>query len=215
MNNHRWRSFAADHVGTLRLGLLLVIATALLVWRPYPPATEMSPQSSVVAGFPRVYRPTAATPRIAAGLVGPIAGYPRVVDGDTIDISGTRIRLHGIDAPEATQTCTIGGQRYQCGARSTMALADFIRGHMVRCIPVGLDQYRRTIARCHTEEGNIDINAWLVRQGLAVAYRRYSVEYLADELRAHMAGRGLWAGSFQMPRDYRAEGAGETMRQSQ
>jgi endonuclease YncB( thermonuclease family) len=196
-------------MGTLRLGLLLTIAIALLVWRPYRPTTEISTQSPSTGGYPQVYRPTAAMPHPSVGMVGAIAGHPRVIDGDTIDLSGTRIRLHGIDAPELTQTCMMGVQPYQCGTRSTLALADFMRGHVVRCIPVDVDQYRRTIARCHTEDGNIDINAWLVRQGLAVAYRRYSVEYLADELAARIAGRGLWAGAFQMPWDYRDEGVGE------
>jgi endonuclease YncB( thermonuclease family) len=146
-------------MGMLRLGLLLAIAIALLVWRPYRPTTEMSPRSPGIVGYPQVYRPTAAMPRPSAGMVGAIAGHPRVIDGDTIDISGTRIRLHGIDAPELTQTCMIAGQPYRCGARSAQALADFMRGHVVGCIPVDVDQYRRTIARCHTENGNIDMNA--------------------------------------------------------
>ena len=159
MNHHRWRRFAADHMGTLRLGLLLTIAIALLVWRPYRPTTEISTQSPSTGGYPQVYRPTAAMPHPSVGMVGAIAGHPRVIDGDTIDLSGTRIRLHGIDAPELTQTCMMGVQPYQCGTRSTLALADFMRGHVVGCIPVDVDQYRRTIARCHTENGNIDMNA--------------------------------------------------------
>jgi endonuclease YncB( thermonuclease family) len=103
---------------------------------------------------------------------GAIVGYARVIDGDTLDLSGTRIRLHGIDAPEATQTCTIAEQVYRCGERATQALADLVRGQALRCDPLGLDRYRRTIGRCKIESTGQDIGSWMVRQGHAVAYAR-------------------------------------------
>jgi endonuclease YncB( thermonuclease family) len=214
MKHKKWWRFATDHMGTLRLSLLLAVAGVLLVARPFHSATNRTHWSLATARsgtfLPRVYRPTGERAR----AIGEIVGHASVIDGDTIEISGTRIRLHGIDAPESAQTCMKGGQSYRCGLQATLALADLVRSHLVRCDPVSQDQYRRTVARCHTEDGKIDIGAQLVRQGVAVAYRRYSTEYLADEGYARFAGRGLWAGSFQMPGDYRAETAGEALRWS-
>jgi endonuclease YncB( thermonuclease family) len=157
------------------------------------------------------FGPTASVSRHAARV---IVGYARVIDGDTIDVAGTRIRLHGIDAPESTQICVIDSRPYRCGERATLALGDLVRGHTVRCDSMGLDRYRRTLARCRLTENNLDIEGWLVRQGFAVAFRRYSSEYLVDEVLARIANRGLWAGTFQWPWDYRAETRSENTRRS-
>jgi endonuclease YncB( thermonuclease family) len=136
---------------------------------------------------------------------GAIVGYARVIDGDTLDLSGARIRLRGIDAPEATQTCTIAEQVYRCGERATQALADLIRGQALRCDPLGLDQYRRTIGRCKIIALASTSDPRWVRQGYAVAYTRYSCAYVHDELVARISGRGLWAGTFEWPWVYRHE----------
>jgi endonuclease YncB( thermonuclease family) len=184
------RSAARQRIGSVRLLGLLVIAT-LIAWR--------------------AMGPTEGARHVPAHSAGTIVGYARIIDGDTIEISGTRIRLFGIDAPESTQTCLIDARPYNCGERATLALVDLIRGHMVWCEATGLDRYQRTIARC-TMNDNIGINSWLVRQGLAVAYRRYSYEYVPEELLARAAGRGLWAGTFQMPWEYRMDARGETTR---
>jgi len=185
MNHRRWRFAVSKYTGTLRLAILLSIVAALVAWRIFEPAAWTQH----------------ASPRLASTL----QGYARAVDGDTIELSGTRIRLHGIDAPESAQTCLTGTLAYRCGERATLALIDLVRGQIVRCEPTGLDQYHRTIARCTIGSGGVDINARLVREGLAVAYRRYSDEYVPDETIARIAKRGLWAGTFQMPWDYRAE----------
>jgi endonuclease YncB( thermonuclease family) len=132
-------------------------------------------------------------------------GPARVIDGDTIEIANTRIRLYGIDAPEAAQTCSINNRSYRCGENATRALAGLVQGHEVRCDPTGFDRYRRTIARCEIADSSVSINSWLVRQGLAVAYRRYSHAYVSDEYIARAAHRGLWAGTFEMPWDFRHE----------
>jgi endonuclease YncB( thermonuclease family) len=136
---------------------------------------------------------------------GAIAGYASVIDGETLDLSGIRIRLHGIDAPESTQTCTTAAKVYRCGDRATQAMVDLVRGQTVRCDPMGMDRYGRTIAGCKIENTGQDIEAWMVRQGHAVAYTRYSYEYVPDELVARVARRGLWAGTFEWPWDYRRE----------
>jgi endonuclease YncB( thermonuclease family) len=179
-------------VGTLRLAVLMAIAAGLLTWN--------------------IFEPAAVTRHVRQSAAGPIVGYAHVVDGDTLDVSGTRIRLYGIDAPESMQTCLIKRQPYRCGERATLALIDLVRGRTVKCEPMGLDPYRRTLARCRLDGSDTDINAWLVREGLAVAYRSYSYTYLSDELHARAAGRGLWAGTFEMPWDYRAETKAEVAR---
>jgi endonuclease YncB( thermonuclease family) len=130
-----------------------------------------------------------------------ISGPATVVDGDTLTVAGNRIRLHGVDAPEASQVCTRDGLPWRCGADATEALRKFLRGRQVACTPIDRDRFGRIVARCRA--GGEDLGAWLVREGLAVAYTDFSWRYVPEELRARWAGRGLWAGSFQTPADYR------------
>lgn len=99
-----------------------------------------------------------------------IFGIPtRVVDGDTIVFNGTRIRLFGIDAPETKQSCTLAGKAYECGIASKDALEAKIGTDPVRCAVKRKDMYGRSVAICKLEKG-LDLNAWLVKEGWAVAY---------------------------------------------
>lgn len=142
--------------------------------------------------------PSGATPYATRDIVG--SAY--VIDGDTIDIRRVRIRLYGVDAPEASQQCTnAAGRAYSCGRISTRALDDMVRGKTVRCEQLDTDRYRRAVAIC-TANG-LELNAALVEEGLAVAYRQYSHRYVQNEDRARAARRGLWAGSFEVPGEYR------------
>jgi endonuclease YncB( thermonuclease family) len=125
---------------------------------------------------------------------GEIAGVASVVDPDTIEIHGQRIRLHGIDAPEGGQTCLdAAGRNWRCGQRAALALQDLIGRRTVTCDERDVDRYGRIVGRCLL--GEVDINEWLVAQGLALAYRRYSRDYVAAEVEARAAGRGMWAGT--------------------
>jgi endonuclease YncB( thermonuclease family) len=131
-----------------------------------------------------------------------IRGQAIVVDGDTIEIVGTRIRLHGIDAPESGQRCQDArGQDYRCGQRAAFVLTDWIGRVTVSCEQRDTDRYGRVVAVCRARE--TDINQWMVRQGWAVAYREYSPEYVPDELAARHARAGLWAGRFVPPSEWR------------
>jgi endonuclease YncB( thermonuclease family) len=131
-----------------------------------------------------------------------INGQATVIDGDTIEIAGTRIRLHGIDAPENGQRCQDArGQDYRCGQRAAFALADWIGRATVSCEQRDTDRYGRVVAVCRAREA--DMNRWMVREGWAVAYREYSPEYVPDELAARRARAGLWAGSFVPPSEWR------------
>lgn len=134
------------------------------------------------------------TPAAAESLV---VGVASVIDGDTIEIHGQRIRLHGIDAPEGGQRCKRDGRQYRCGQEAALALADKIGRRTVRCQQTDVDRYGRIVAVCRL--GEEDLNAWLVLQGYAVAYRRYSMDYVAAEKIARSQRRGLWAGEFKLP----------------
>ena len=131
-----------------------------------------------------------------------LSGKARVIDGDTIELSGERVRLHGIDAPERRQTCVDGnGNSYPCGERATEALREIIGTDSVRCDGDKQDRYHRLIGTCYV--GNINVNAEMVLRGWAFAYVRYSKDYIGQESRAMDNHAGMWGGEFIMPWDWR------------
>jgi len=135
---------------------------------------------------------------------GELSGLVSVVDGDSLRMRRTKIRLYGIDAVEGDQTChRPDGKRWPCGRHAASALRGFIAKQTVTCVDRGKDSYGRTLATCSTASG--DINDWLVRQGWAVAYTRYSSLYVGAEAEAKAAKRNIWAGTFTRPERYRRE----------
>ena len=109
------------------------------------------------------------------------------------------MRLQGIDAPESAQACRRAcGQRYRCGDHVTEALRARIGADAVTCTIAGRDCYNRALGICYAADGT-DLNGWLVRQGYALAYRRYSTKYVPEEDQARAAQAGLWAGEFVVP----------------
>lgn len=133
-----------------------------------------------------------------------ITGKARVIDGDTIEILGQRIRLHGIDTPESKQTCQANGKAWQCGQEATFALAEAIGRSWVECERKDTDRYGRMVAVCRVggPKGR-DLNAYMVAEGWALAYRKYSKNYVKQEDAARTAGKGLWRGKFMAPWDWR------------
>jgi endonuclease YncB( thermonuclease family) len=132
----------------------------------------------------------------------PYVGTAWVADGDSIEVSGARIRLQGIDAPELDQTCLdTGGRSWPCGREAAHELRAHIRGRELTCKPVGADKYRRVLAHCALFDGS-DINAWMVRQGWAVV-SGHTGTYESEQDEARAAGRGIWAGRFEWPWDWR------------
>jgi len=132
-----------------------------------------------------------------------LIGQPRIIDGDTIELAGKKIRLHGIDAPEAKQTCTKERKEWLCGQEATWALARIIEEHWVTCKPKDTDRYGRIVAVCYMAEGQIDINGLMVEQGWALAYRKYSTDYVGQENTARDSQSGIWAGEILEPWEWR------------
>lgn len=130
-----------------------------------------------------------------------LTGLATVIDGDTIELSGERIRFHAVDAPESRQECLLGTTYWNCGRQSTLALERLVSSQTVTCRPQGRDRYRRVIAVCFLDD--VDVNGWMVRNGWALAYRRYGMDYVSEEEAARAEGKGVWAGQFVAPWDWR------------
>ena len=130
-----------------------------------------------------------------------ITGPARIVDGDTLEVRGSRVRLHGIDAPESAQRCRSGGRTWSCGREATRALSRRIGSRPVACKERDQDRYGRKVAVCRV--GDEDVNAWMVAEGWAFAYRKYSMRYVAEEMAAKAAKRGVWRGEVVAPWDWR------------
>jgi endonuclease YncB( thermonuclease family) len=135
-----------------------------------------------------------------------IAGRARVVDGDSLIIGASRIRLFGIDAPEGRQDCRDAqGRSYRCGESARRALADLIGGREVSCTPVGAS-HDRSVALCTAQDR--DLSEEMVRGGHALELRQHSHgRYAAAERDARESKRGLWAGDFERPGQWRADHA--------
>lgn len=168
---------------TRRLALLAVVAVLLfLAAAPWPRL-----QVSTVGGW-------------RASLTPPV----RVIDGDTLALGDQRIRLYGIDAPERSQGCLDArGQPYPCGRYAALALEALVRGRDLSCAVLSRDRYGRDVARCRA--GGVDLGAALVEHGWAIAFRKYSLDYVPAEETARGYGSGIWAGSFTEPAEYRRE----------
>ena len=130
-----------------------------------------------------------------------LTGSARIIDGDTLEVRGTRVRLYGIDAPEHAQRCRSGGRLWSCGRAATRALSSRIGQNAVSCKIRDQDRYGRSIAVCRTR--GEDVNAWMVTEGWAFAYRKYSRRYVAEEMAARTARRGVWQGDVVAPWDWR------------
>jgi endonuclease YncB( thermonuclease family) len=139
---------------------------------------------------------------VAAHASESITGQARIVDGDTLAIGETKIRFFGIDAPETDQVCLDQqAASWNCGVVARDKLIEHVNNRPVSCTPSGVDRYGRTLAVCSV--GGEDLNAWMVREGFALAFVRYSKTYVAEEAEARKAQRGLWSGAFIAPWDWR------------
>lgn len=131
------------------------------------------------------------------------SGVVRVIDGDTLDVGGVRVRVHGIDAPEVGQPCTSDRLGvYDCGAFVRDEVARRFGGQVAACEQIEQDRYGRSVAKCFVN--GQDIGEDIVLDGLARAYRQYSMDYDLAEKSAQVSETGLWSGIMQSPSEYRA-----------
>ena len=142
-----------------------------------------------------------------AGVPNTVTGAPLIVDGDTVRFYGVagydkvRVRLQGIDAPESKQYCKKDNKPYPCGQQSHQALLDFVGRNLVTCVAEGVDRYKRMIGRCSVD--GTDFGEYMVKNGHAVAYRRYDDTYIPAEDFARKNRVGLWSGQFVLPEKWR------------
>ncbi len=136
-----------------------------------------------------------------------VQGVARVIDGDTLAFQGQHVRLSGVDAPEMAQGCTRDGQVWACGLWARQRMVRLLNGQVTVCTGDTHDRYGRLVAVCRV--GGRDIAADLVRDGVILAYPRYSMAYVGLENSARAARRGVWAGEVQQPAAFRA---GEAVR---
>lgn len=138
----------------------------------------------------------------ADAAAGEVTGQATTRNGDDLLIAGMDLRLFGIDAFESGQRCEAGGRLYHCGRLAERALAEKIAGVRVTCQPRDLDlRRRRPVVECRI--GDQNLNAWMVREGWALAYRRFALDYVDEEAAARLARRGAWRGAFVPPWQWR------------
>ena len=131
-----------------------------------------------------------------------ISGPAEAVDGDTLRMTGERIRLFGIDAPEENQTCQRGGEVWRCGEDASHMLASLIDGKPIECSQRDRDDYGRMVAVCRV--GRIDLAQAMIDGGMAVALPQFATDYVEGESAAKTREVGLWGATFEMPSAYRA-----------
>ena len=129
------------------------------------------------------------------------ASHVTVVDGDTIKLGDVKIRFSGIDAPEINQTCVASEGKVACGKISRDILITKVTNNKISCTDEGKDFYGRVLGECFVNGESL--SRYLVREGFAFAYRKYSDKFISDEEYAKSNRLGMWAMKFQYPWDYR------------
>jgi endonuclease YncB( thermonuclease family) len=151
----------------------------------------------------RFIAPVAACLLASVAFADSVRGPARVIDGDTLEIGSTIIRLADIDAPELGQKCDGPKKLSSCGRVAADFLAERIEGQQIECDVVAIDDYGRSIASCiHNGE---ELSSWMVREGYALAFVRFSDRYAADEQAARAQQAGLWRATVEPPWEFRAK----------
>jgi endonuclease YncB( thermonuclease family) len=186
-------SLHQTHVRRSRIfavALTLLLSTAVIGLHMANGTASERPEAAVTDTIPigRDAKPGATPPR------GPVLVAPaRAIDGDTLELAGDRVRMFGIDAPERAQDCTTeSGARVAAGTRATELLQALAGDAAVTCEVQDTDRYGRKVAVCSSAAG-VELNAAMVSEGWAFAYRSFSERYTANELAPAAAGRGVWA----------------------
>ena len=130
------------------------------------------------------------------------ASHVTVIDGDTIRLGDVKIRFSGIDAPEINQTCVASEGKVACGKISRDLLIEKVTNNKISCTDEEKDFYGRVLGECFVNGESL--SSYLVREGFAFAYRKYSNKYIEDEEYAKFNKLGMWSMEFQYPWDYRS-----------
>ena len=125
----------------------------------------------------------------------------KIIDGDTIHLNNEKIRFTGIDTPELKQTCNKNNEIIYCGIQARQLLINKIGKNKVKCVREGKDKYKRTLAECFVND--LSLSRFLVREGYAFAYRKYSKKFIEDENFAKNNNMGMWSMKFEYPWDWR------------
>lgn len=137
-----------------------------------------------------------------------VSGAATAIDGDTLVVNGAKVRLFGIDAPELAQPCRLGTETWACGEDAKAQLEELLSIGPIICSGNEKDTYGRLIAVCSA--GGFDLNRTMVAEGWATAYRSLSDAYIADEVRASAAKKGIWRSEFDLPQNFRVSRDGVT-----
>ena len=125
----------------------------------------------------------------------------KIIDGDTIHLNNEKIRFTGIDTPELKQTCSKNNEIIYCGIQARQLLINKIGKNKVKCVREGKDQYKRTLAECFVND--LSLSRFLVREGYAFAFRKYSKKFIKDENFAKINNMGMWSMKFDYPWEWR------------
>ena len=125
----------------------------------------------------------------------------KIIDGDTINLNGEKIRFSGIDTPEIKQKCTKNNEVIMCGIQAKELLINKIKNNKINCVREGKDQYKRTLAECFVND--LSLSSYLVKSGYAFAYRKFSNKFIEDEDFARSNKLGMWSMNFDYPWDWR------------
>ena len=174
-------------------------------WAPMHVRSRRALRSLATGYFLHIVLLTCAFQTVASAE--DLSGVPRIVDGDTVQIGASKLRLVGIDAPETDQLClNSASKRWACGIEARDQLIQKAGGKVWLCRTNSVDRYGRGLATCEVD--GININRWLVREGWALSFVRYSREYYSDEALARQEHAGLWSGAFIAPWDWRSRNKG-------
>jgi endonuclease YncB( thermonuclease family) len=194
------------HIIGLNLTLAALEITATQpAWAPMHVRSRWALRSLATGYFLHIVLLTCAFQTVASAEE--LRGVPRIVDGDTVQIGASKLRLVGIDAPETDQLClNSAGKRWACGIEARDQLIQKAGGKVWLCRTNSVDRYGRGLATCEVD--GININRWLVREGWALSFVRYSRDYDSDEALARQKHAGLWSGAFIAPWDWRSRNKG-------
>jgi endonuclease YncB( thermonuclease family) len=196
----RRRAGKRSRSGAVFLAQVFMLALAAAGWFGYD--TYIKPVDAPASEAGAKPAPTPKAETASYGKGSEISGVASVVDADTLDVHGERIRLVGIDAPESKQQCRdAGGEFYRCGQVAALALDTWLNSNPVTCKIEDKDRYSRFLGQCSVR--GTSVQEWLVANGHALAYRTYSKQYVPAEEQAHAAKAGIWAAQFVNPWEWR------------